>query len=55
MGFVREWQKGSHLTLRRAADGARVTIPMHDAIRIGTLASALKGANIALTEFLAAL
>ncbi len=43
------------MTLRRPTDGARLTLPMHGAIRVGTLTSALRGAGIPLADFLAAL
>ena len=45
-GFVYQRQKGSHMILRRAEPYARVIIPDHKVLRIGTLRQILGEAGI---------
>jgi predicted RNA binding protein YcfA (HicA-like mRNA interferase family) len=51
-GFIEHHQRGSHLTLRREADGRRVTIPVHAGrtIKRGTLKGILADADITPTD-----
>jgi predicted RNA binding protein YcfA (HicA-like mRNA interferase family) len=53
-GFVKKRQKGSHLHLRREADGKRVTVPVHpsEPVPVGTLRAILRDADIGVDEFL---
>ncbi len=55
LGFLPHHQTGSHLVLRRPADGKRLVVPMHSALDTGTLHKLIKQAQCALEEFLAAL
>lgn len=50
MGFSEIRQTGSHRRLARGAD--RATVPMHRALRVGTLQSVLKQAGITLEDLL---
>ena len=52
-GFERQRQRGSHLHLRRASDGKRVTVPVHKGrlVPIGTLRAVLREADISVDEF----
>jgi len=47
-GFEEQRQRGSHLHLRRAADGRRVTVPVHKGqiVPLGTLRAILRDADI---------
>lgn len=45
-GFVYQRQKGSHMILRRAEPYARVIIPDHKVLRVGTLRQILGEAGI---------
>lgn len=47
-GFEEQRQRGSHLHLRRAADGKRVTVPMHKGRTLppGTLRAILRDADV---------
>lgn len=53
-GFEEQRQRGSHLHLRRASDGKRVTVPVHQGrtIPIGTLRAILRDADITVDRFL---
>jgi len=51
-GFVFRRQRGSHMILRRDEPAARVTIPNHKVIRIGTLRHILNEAGLGVAEFL---
>ena len=44
---------GSHLHLRRAPDGKRVTVPVHQGrtVPVGTLRAILRDADISVDEF----
>jgi len=52
-GFEEQRQRGSHLHLRRASDGKRVTVPVHKGriVPIGTLRAILRDAGISVEEF----
>lgn len=45
-GFVYQRQKGSHMILRRAEPYARIIIPDHKVLRVGTLRQILSEAGI---------
>lgn len=53
-GFEEQRQRGSHLHMRRASDGKRVTVPVHQgrAVPVGTLRAILRDADINVDEFL---
>jgi predicted RNA binding protein YcfA (HicA-like mRNA interferase family) len=46
MGFVLSRQRGSHMIMRRVNPPARVVVPNHKAIRVGTLQQILDAAGI---------
>jgi len=52
-GFEEQRQRGSHLHLRRASDGKRVTVPVHQGrtVPVGTLRAILRDADISVDEF----
>jgi len=52
-GFEEHRQRGSHLHMRRATDGKRVTVPVHKGrtIPIGTLRAIPRDADISVDEF----
>ena len=52
-GFEEQRQRGSHLTGRRASDGKRVTVPVHEGrtIPLGTLRAILRDADISVDQF----
>jgi len=52
-GFEEQRQRGSHLHLRRARDGRRVTVPVHKGriVPVGTLRAILRDAGITIEEF----
>ena len=52
-GFEEQRQRGSHLHLRRASDGRRVTVPVHKGrtVPLGTLRAILRDAGISVEEF----
>jgi predicted RNA binding protein YcfA (HicA-like mRNA interferase family) len=53
-GYEEQRQQGSHLHLRRAADGRRVTVPVHPRRNVppGTLLAILRDADISREEFI---
>jgi len=54
--FVRDRQKGSHLTMRHPTSGRRVVIPMHPGdMAVGLVHDILKQAGLTLEEFVALL
>jgi predicted RNA binding protein YcfA (HicA-like mRNA interferase family) len=53
LGFVRVRQRGSHVILRRGDRGC--SVPMHRAIKLGTLRGVLKQADVDPDDFLNAL
>ena len=52
-GFEEQRQRGSHVTRRRASDGRRVTVPVHEGrtVPLGTLRAILRDADISVDEF----
>jgi predicted RNA binding protein YcfA (HicA-like mRNA interferase family) len=53
LGFVKLRQSGSHVVMRRDANGC--VVPMHAELKVGTLAGVLRQADIAPEEFIEAL
>ena len=53
LGFTRARQKGSHVVLRRGSVGC--VVPLHPELKVGTLASVLRQAQVTPEEFLGAL
>ena len=53
LGFVLLRQSGSHAVLRRGTKGC--VVPLHDELKIGTLAGVLRQAEVSPDEFIAAL
>lgn len=51
-GFVFQRQRGSHMMLRRDEPLARVTVPDHKVVRVGTLRHILNQTGLDVTEFL---
>lgn len=51
-GFVFRRQRGSHMILRRDEPYARVVVPDHKQIRVGTLRKILQEAGLSVQEFL---
>lgn len=52
IGFVVKRQRGSHIILRRDDPPARVVVPDHKAIRVGTLRSILTTAGMSVEDLL---
>ena len=50
LGFVVVRQRGSHIVLRRAAQGC--VVPNHREVKTGTLSGLLKQAGVSVDEFL---
>ena len=46
IGFVVQTQRGSHIVLRRDSPFARVTVPNHKTLRVGTLRTILHEADL---------
>ena len=53
LGFIQARQKGSHVVLRRGSVGC--VVPLHSELKIGTLASVLRQAQVTPEEFEGAL
>lgn len=53
LGFVKLRQSGSHVILRRGTKGC--VVPLHNEIKVGTLAGILRQADVSAEEFIAAL
>jgi predicted RNA binding protein YcfA (HicA-like mRNA interferase family) len=53
LGFIQARQKGSHVVLRRGSIGC--VVPLHSELKVGTLASVLRQAQVTPEEFVAAL
>jgi predicted RNA binding protein YcfA (HicA-like mRNA interferase family) len=53
IGFVLQRQSGSHIILRRESPHARVSVPNHKAVRIGTLRTILNEAGLTVEELIA--
>jgi predicted RNA binding protein YcfA (HicA-like mRNA interferase family) len=52
VGFVVNRQKGSHIVLRRDQPYARVVVPDHKQMRLGTLRQILKEAGLTVAQLL---
>lgn len=53
LGFLKVRQSGSHVIMRRGAQGC--VIPLHDEVKVGTLAGILRQAEVSADEFIAAM
>jgi predicted RNA binding protein YcfA (HicA-like mRNA interferase family) len=53
LGFAKIRQSGSHVIMRRGSKGC--VVPMHNEVKVGTLAGVLRQADISPDEFIAAL
>jgi predicted RNA binding protein YcfA (HicA-like mRNA interferase family) len=53
LGFEKARQSGSHVIMRRGSKGC--VIPLHSEVKAGTLAGALRQADVSADEFIAAL
>ena len=53
LGFTQARQKGSHVVLRRGSVGC--VVPLHSELKVGTLASVLRQAQVTPEEFSGAL
>ena len=51
VGFVFRRQKGSHIILRRESPYARVVVPDHKQVRIGTLRRIIADAGMSVEQF----
>jgi predicted RNA binding protein YcfA (HicA-like mRNA interferase family) len=52
VGFVIQRQRGSHIIFRRESPHARVVVPNHESIRMGTLRTILHEANLTVDQLL---
>jgi predicted RNA binding protein YcfA (HicA-like mRNA interferase family) len=52
LGFVQLRQRGSHIVMRRSANGN--VVPLHRELKAGTLAGILRQAGVTQDEFLGA-
>ena len=52
LGFIKLRQSGSHVIMRRESKGC--VVPMHAELKVGTLASLLRQADVSPEEFIAA-
>jgi predicted RNA binding protein YcfA (HicA-like mRNA interferase family) len=53
LGFTKLRQSGGHVVMRRESTGC--VVPMHDEVKVGTLAGVLRQANVSPEEFTSAL
>ncbi|HRH86050.1 MAG TPA: type II toxin-antitoxin system HicA family toxin [Rubrivivax sp.] len=53
LGFVKLRQSGSHVIMRREAKGC--VVPLHQELKVGTLAGLLRQAEVAAEDFIDAL
>jgi predicted RNA binding protein YcfA (HicA-like mRNA interferase family) len=53
-GFIRARQKGSHMIMQKRSDEGTITVPvpLHRAVRIGTLQSIIRQSGIPRERFL---
>lgn len=51
VGFVFRRQRGSHMILRRDNPRARVIVPDHKTVRVGTLRQIIHEAGLSVDEF----
>ena len=52
IGFVVQRQRGSHIVLRRDSPFARVTVPNHKILRVGTLRTILNQAQMTVEQLI---
>lgn len=52
LGFAAVRQRGSHIVMRRGADGC--VVPNHRELKPGTLAGVLRQAGVSIEEFISA-
>jgi len=52
VGFVVNRQRGSHIVLRRGTPYARVVVPDHKQVRLGTLRRILNDAGVTVEQLL---
>jgi predicted RNA binding protein YcfA (HicA-like mRNA interferase family) len=52
LGFAVVRQRGSHIVMRRGADGC--VVPNHRELKLGTLAGVLRQAGVSIEEFISA-
>ena len=52
IGFVVQRQRGSHIVLRRDSPFARVTVPNHKTLRVGTLRTILNEAQLIVEQLI---
>lgn len=52
IGFVVQRQRGSHIVLRRDSPFARVTVPNHRTLRVGTLRTILDEAQLTVEQLI---
>ena len=52
IGFVVQRQRGSHVVLRRDSPFARVTVPNHKILRVGTLRTILHEAQMTVEQLI---
>jgi len=52
IGFAFRRQKGSHMVLRRETPFARVVVPDHSPIRVGTLRRIIRDAGLEVEAFI---
>ena len=52
VGFVVQRQRGCHIILRREAPFARVSVPNHKTLRLGTLRTILHEAGLTVEQLL---
>jgi predicted RNA binding protein YcfA (HicA-like mRNA interferase family) len=52
VGFVLRRQKGSHMILRRDDPFARVVVPDHRVVRVGTLRRIISDAGLSTDQFI---
>ena len=52
VGFIVQRQRGGHIVLRRESPHARVVVPNHRNLRIGTLRTILHEANLTAEQLL---
>ena len=53
LGFQKVRQSGSHVIMKRESKGC--VVPMHGEVKVGTLAGALRQADVSTEEFMEAL
>ena len=53
LGFVKARQTGSHVVLRRGSVGC--VVPLHSELKVGTLAGALRQAQVTAYDFVSVL